>query len=353
MKRKSGNRSAMRKEQSQRDKIKALADRSTQFSVYRQFLEHVKNTGMEGEHTKIPLDLIDLTATLIATMISGHSYLKFFIAPTIGLENGYFDIMEDLKSDINFIRKTLNMARISCTSLVVSLWYVDKFFHHKSKRHLRARKLDDSFNSSLRPNPAEGWSTRDLFMASIVTADKYLADVTWSNAEWAVNTGGYYTCDAINRLERQFLRQMDFNLFVTDEQYRHFCNYLEVSLHLRQVVQYSGSSLFSLSYQDVSVLSQSLLPVYAERLKLSLRPFEAIVLLAKMVALTFAIYLATLVTLAAAAYIIHIQAELIRQHLVSTLYSQMHTMCEYLVASYAHTFRTTGTNGVVVQSLPM
>lgn len=168
-----------------------------------------------------------------------------------------------------------------------------------------------------------------------------------------MNTGGYYTCDAINRLERQFLRQMDFNLFVTDEQYRHFCNYLEVSLHLRQLVQYSGSSLFSLSYQDVSVLSQSLLPVYAERLKLSLRPFEAIVLLAKMVALTFAIYLATLVTLAAAAYVIHIQAELIRQHLVSTMYSQMHTMCEYLVASYAHTFRTTGTNGVVVQSLPM
>ncbi|KAI9282095.1 hypothetical protein BC943DRAFT_116859 [Umbelopsis sp. AD052] len=294
---------------------------------------------MEGEHTRIPLDLVDLTATLIATMISGHSYLKFFVAPTIGIEKGDFDIMQELQSDINFIRKTLNMARISCTSLVISLWYVDTFFHHKSKRPLRQRKLDDVSTNLSRVNPAEGWSTRDLFMASIVIADKYLADVTWSNAEWSYNTGGYYTCDAINRLERQFLQQIDFKLFVTDDQYRHFCSYLEVSLHLRQVVQYSGTSLLSsLSYQDVSILSQSLLPIYAKRLRLSLRPYEAIMLLAKMVALTFAIYIATLVTLATAAYVIHLQAELIQQHLISTAYSQMHTMCEYMVVTFARAY---------------
>lgn len=165
------------------------------------------------------------------------------------------------------------------------------------------------------------------------------ADVTWSNAEWSYNTGGYYTCESINRLERQFLQQIDFKLFVTDDQYRHFCSYLEVSLHLRQVVQYSGTSLLSsLSYQDVSILSQSLLPIYAERLRLSLRPYEAIMLLAKMVALTFAIYVATLVTLATAAYIIHLQAELIQQHLISTAYSQMHTMCEYMVVTFARAY---------------
>ncbi|CAO3673836.1 unnamed protein product [Umbelopsis vinacea] len=107
-------------------------------------------------------------------MISGHSYLNFFIAPTIGIEYGKFDILQDLRSDINFIRKTLNMARISCTSLVISLWYVDTFFHHKSKRRLRIRKTDDESSNVSRVNPAEGWSTRDLFMASIVIADKYL-----------------------------------------------------------------------------------------------------------------------------------------------------------------------------------
>jgi hypothetical protein len=107
-------------------------------------------------------------------MISGHSYLNFFIAPTIGIEYGKFDILQDLQSDINFIRKTLNMARISCTSLVISLWYVDTFFHHKSKRRLRIRKTDDESSNVSRVNPAEGWSTRDLFMASIVIADKYL-----------------------------------------------------------------------------------------------------------------------------------------------------------------------------------
>ncbi|KAH8550502.1 hypothetical protein BGW37DRAFT_496997 [Umbelopsis sp. PMI_123] len=268
-------------------------------------------------------------------MISGHSYLKFFVAPTIGIEKGDFDIMQELQSDINFIRKTLNMARISCTSFVISLWYVDTFFQHKSKRRLRQRKLDDESSHLSRANPAEGWSTRDLFMASIVIADKYLADVTWSNSEWSYNTGGYYTCEAINRLERQFLQQIDFKLFITDEQYRHFCSYLEVSLHLRQILQYSGTSLLSLSYQDVSILSQSLLPIYAERLRLSLRPYEAILLLAKMVVFTFAVYVATLVTLATAAYIIHLQAELIQQHLVSTLYSEMHTMCEYVVVTFA------------------
>lgn len=58
------------------------------------------------------------------------------------------------RENVNFIRKTLSKAQVSCSSLICSLWYIDQYFQQPSKR-LR-------------------WHPRDLFVASIVVADKYM-----------------------------------------------------------------------------------------------------------------------------------------------------------------------------------
>lgn len=58
------------------------------------------------------------------------------------------------RDNVNFIRKTLSKAQVGCSSLICSLWYIDHYFQQPSKRlH---------------------WHPRDLFVASIIVADKYL-----------------------------------------------------------------------------------------------------------------------------------------------------------------------------------
>jgi hypothetical protein len=54
----------------------------------------------------------------------------------------------------------------------------------------------------------------------------------------------------------------------------------------------------------MDVLSQSLTPAYVERLQLNIRPFEAMVLLAKQATSILVMYAATLVTLASAGYVL-------------------------------------------------
>lgn len=60
------------------------------------------------------------------------------------------------RENANFIRKTLSHAQVSCSSLLLSLWYIDQIFQQSCPHH--------------QPD----WSTRDLFIAGIVVADKFL-----------------------------------------------------------------------------------------------------------------------------------------------------------------------------------
>ncbi|KAI8329211.1 hypothetical protein BC941DRAFT_457373 [Chlamydoabsidia padenii] len=150
----------------------------------------------------------------------------------------------------------------------------------------------------------ECWQVRDLFMASIIVADKYMADLTWTNADWADSTQYAYSCQDLNQLERRFLDEMDYSLFVSEEDYYNFCNYLEFRLHLRQcLIATQGSSVMSLSYHSINVLSQHLNPIYVKRLGLSLRPFDAMILLAKTATSICIMYAATIAAALSTAYV--------------------------------------------------
>lgn len=100
---------------------------------------------------------------------------------------------------------------------------------------------------------------------------------------------------------------MNYQVYVNEQDYRDFCDYLQFRLHLQQLGRQS------LSYHDVHVLSQSLPPVYVSRLRLSLRPVEAMILLAKTVTSICFMYALTFV----AAYVLyqHIRAVIWQRHL--------------------------------------
>lgn len=94
--------------------------------------------------------MLDLTASFIASLISGNDFI--LVTPPLG------DSLQLFRENVNFIRKTLSKAQISCSSLICSLWYIDQYFHNNDTNNKKKKN----------------WNPRDLFIASIVVADKYL-----------------------------------------------------------------------------------------------------------------------------------------------------------------------------------
>ncbi|KAI8393530.1 uncharacterized protein BYT42DRAFT_551372 [Radiomyces spectabilis] len=283
----SKKRSMMRKEQSERDRYKHLCTCSyySQVAAFHLGLDSAQRQGMQGYFIRIPLELIDLTAAFIASMLDGEDILLF-----------PYPSSESFRANVNFIQKTLLKAQISWSSLIACLWYLDRL-PRKRRDQQRRRK---------------SWSSKDLFIASIVVADKYLADITWTNADWVENTNYVYSLDRINQLERQLLQELDHRLFITEEEYRQFCHYLEFRLHLPHIMG-DAIMLRSLTYKDIHVLSQALPAAYVGRLHLSLRPYEAIALLAKTVFSISVVYSAAMVIMVLAGYLMHQYAEYIRE----------------------------------------
>ncbi|KAJ3378086.1 hypothetical protein HDU92_007670 [Lobulomyces angularis] len=58
-----------------------------------------------------------------------------------------------------------------------------------------------------------------LFLASIITAHKFLDDNSYKNKLWSDLNGKLFSCKDINLMERQFLSMLDYNLMVSQEEY--------------------------------------------------------------------------------------------------------------------------------------
>lgn len=85
--------------------------------------------------------------------------------------------------------------------------------------------------------------------------------------------------------------------------YCNFVSYLEFRLHTRQLL------CGNVSYRDIDVLSQTLNPEYVARLGLNLRPFQAMILIAKQAVSILVMYAATLATLVSAGFYIVQQSD--------------------------------------------
>ncbi|KAG0217385.1 hypothetical protein BGX33_010688 [Mortierella sp. NVP41] len=342
-----------RKAQSHRDKERALMADTTYaepLREYNSFLEHLKHHGYaRDEFIRIPLNLIDLAAALITSMITGRELSLFGSKPHPGhQDNPGMDGQEQQQKQqqqqphqsasspldeeteaFYFIQRILKRTQLSCTTLILALIYIDRFKARIARSLKRKTRLDQgpdyahtalttstsSSSSSLLSSPfcrrtaltsntihspsifsfhspsassdtsstsstststndtqdttsnskprQEPWSSITLFLVAVISADKYLFDATFSNAEWADFTKGQYTNQELNDLERRFLGHLQYKLYVSEPEFDGFLSYLEVILALKQVW---GRGLIAFSYSDVRILTQSLMPAYAGRL---------------------------------------------------------------------------------------
>ncbi|KAF9123595.1 hypothetical protein BGW39_008834 [Mortierella sp. 14UC] len=149
-----------RKAQSHRDKERALMADTTYaepLREYNAFLEHLKNHGYaRNEFIRIPLNLIDLAAALITSMITGRELSLFGskLHPEHQRNNSGMDgrhrqeqstttsPLDDETEAFYFIQRILKRTQLSCTTLILALIYIDRFKARISRTLKRRTRLD-------------------------------------------------------------------------------------------------------------------------------------------------------------------------------------------------------------------
>ncbi|KAF9527892.1 cyclin-domain-containing protein [Crepidotus variabilis] len=178
------------------------------------------------------VDWLDFTRTRSAHFVAEKTcemicYLWFSIpshakksvdgSPTPGLSS-----LEDHKSSMNsatslqliatpafvsFLQKLLETTQVSQSVIVLSLHYI-----HRLKEKNRYM-------------PAQPGSEFRIAVAGLMMANKFLDDNTYTNKTWAEVSG--ISLDEINRMEREFLLGVDFNLYVDKTTYASWLNLLK------------------------------------------------------------------------------------------------------------------------------
>ncbi|KAI9139471.1 hypothetical protein BKA69DRAFT_1126548 [Paraphysoderma sedebokerense] len=276
-----------RKLQSVQDKrlavLKSVKDQSDPLKRYKEFLFALKEysvadeDGFADESMKVPNDLLDLAACMIASMITGQDFSKVYFPQTDECYSTSLNSSEDQKS-LSFIRQTLRRTGISMSTFLVALVYIDRLKTIQSKQKLKYAKIsqihvnlrDDvprrsrsrrpSASPTACPSLSSGndvdsskWTTISLFLAANITADKYLFDSIYNNSDWASFT--QIPLATINHYERQFLSQIKWDLKLQPNTYARFISYIELSLCLKKVY-----GKHEMTYKELSMLGYSFAP---------------------------------------------------------------------------------------------
>ncbi|KAF9147724.1 Cyclin-dependent protein kinase [Linnemannia schmuckeri] len=150
-----------RKAQSHKDKERALMADTTYaepLREYNAFLEHLKSHGYaRDEFIRIPLNLIDLAAALITSMITGRELSLFGskLNPKHQENNNRIDgqtqpqqsttgsrPLDEETEAFYFIQRILKRTQLSCTTLILALIYIDRFKARISRTLKRRTRLD-------------------------------------------------------------------------------------------------------------------------------------------------------------------------------------------------------------------
>ncbi|KAF8798210.1 hypothetical protein BYT27DRAFT_7264816 [Phlegmacium glaucopus] len=108
---------------------------------------------------------------------------------------------------VQFMQKLLETTQVSQSVMVLSLHYI-----HRLKERNRF-------------TPAQSGSEFRIAVAGLMMANKFLDDNTYTNKTWSEVSG--IDLEEINRMEREFLVGVDFNLYVDKSTYESWLNLLK------------------------------------------------------------------------------------------------------------------------------
>ncbi|KAF8920663.1 hypothetical protein CPB85DRAFT_1428724 [Mucidula mucida] len=121
-------------------------------------------------------------------------------------------------SFVYFMQKLLETTQVSHSVIVLSLHYIWRL-KDRNDRIWRERvaSASDSDSENARDSEAQPGSEFRIAVAGMMMANKFLDDNTYTNRTWSDVSGISLT--EINRMEREFLLGVDFNLYVDKRTY--------------------------------------------------------------------------------------------------------------------------------------
>ncbi|CAO3698792.1 unnamed protein product [Rhizopus microsporus] len=132
-----------------------------------------------------------MTSILSITDSSQLTEFCTVILPTIWTLN--------ISKSRQFIQKVLKATQISCTCILVALYYIHRL--RSAYPH-----IDLSIGSEIR-----------LFTTALILANKYLEDSTFTNKTWSSVSG--IPVKELNRMEAEFLSALDYNICISQHQF--------------------------------------------------------------------------------------------------------------------------------------
>ncbi|RHZ83136.1 hypothetical protein Glove_99g44 [Diversispora epigaea] len=117
-----------------------------------------------------------------------------------------------------FIQEILRRSRTSWSTLQTTLFYMVRI---KPKIELL---WSNSISSDQQTTNDSATCGRRIFLASLIVASKYLQDRNYSNYAWSKICG--LPVQEINSIERRFLMLIEYNLFISENNFKHWSNLL-------------------------------------------------------------------------------------------------------------------------------
>ncbi|CAJ0647953.1 6671_t:CDS:2 [Entrophospora sp. SA101] len=124
----------------------------------------------------------------------------------------FFDPSSKVISLKVFVKETLRRSRTSYSTLQATLLYL---FRIKSKISL----ITD----------------RRMFLAALIIASKYLQDCNYSNRAWSRVSG--LPINELNTIEICFLRLIDYNLFISENNFKHWSKNQHSIVKLQEIMK--------------------------------------------------------------------------------------------------------------------
>jgi hypothetical protein len=127
-----------------------------------------------------------------------------------------------------FLQQVLKATKISCTALILALKF-SHTFKHVWRANTAAGRVQ--LNSVLVPREGEftDVSQYRVFVTSLLLADKYTEDHSYTNKAWSTLSG--LPINDINAMEREFLSLLGHALYVSEEEFREWVKILQSLCH--------------------------------------------------------------------------------------------------------------------------
>ncbi|KIJ45217.1 hypothetical protein M422DRAFT_251401 [Sphaerobolus stellatus SS14] len=152
---------------------------------------------------------------------------------------------------VQFMQKLLQTTQVSQSVIVLSLHYI---YRLKEENHFTSGQAGSEFR---------------VAVVALMLANKFVDDNTYTNKTWSDVSG--IDLEEINRMEREFLRGVDYRLYVNTETYRAWVNLLKglVAVKERDLQQWRYSRRYNnvhapaprLSVPNLSARARSVSPL--------------------------------------------------------------------------------------------